>query len=552
MQKINTIIRTSNIAILIALFFIPYLASSQIYIEKLDEKINSPEFDELGPILHNNILYFTKVASPDYVKDNMSTNSLSSSLKNIFSQIAGKRIEDVSTSEFNQDIWVAELTESGKTSWINHPKTPLNNAFPNSVCSYFPKENALIVINQFYDDGTIAEGFSKVIIKNGKYEKPQPMDIFGYEDFGTDVNMCMSHDEQHLFISMKGADSKGKNDLYVCVKIGDNLWSKPRLLSGNMNTPFNETSPFITPDKKTLIFSSDRPGGQGKHDLYISQRLDYSYRNWSDPVPLESPINTENDEYLAILSSNKKYLYFSSNRDGSSDIFRVDMERPEFLPENLTLYLKIINAETGKVTRGEIQWKSLYDEEYEGFFRTYTGEFELEIKKNEPFVFQVDKRGFASERVEISPWDLVVNNITRKELEIYIHPGETVKKKKEYAFPFGDKRTFTLEEIFFAKGSDAVLPQSTKELNKLTQVLADNPNIEILIEGHTDNVGDPQALKDLSLKRAQAIKSYLVLNGIDESRLDVIGYGSEKALNGNETEKEREKNRRVEIRITKE
>lgn len=528
------------------------MAFSQFYVEKLDEKINSEEFDELGPVLNNNIIYFTKVASPDYVQENTSSSGFSSSLKSIFSQIAGETVENISSSEFNQDIWVAEIDENGKTNWVNHPKSPLNNIYPNSACSYFDNENALIVINQFYDDGSISEGFSKVSIKNGKYQKPIPLGIYEYEDFGTDVNMSISEDGQHLFISMKGPGTRGQNDLYVCVKIGDNLWSRPRQINGDINTPYNETSPFITPDKKTLIFSSNRPGGKGNQDLYISQRLDYSYRNWSEPVALEAPINSEHDEYLAMLTDDKKFLYFSSNRDGSSDIFRVDMERPEFLPEDLTLYLKIINAETGKITRGEIQWKSQYDKEYEGFFRTYTGEFELVLKKNEPFVFQVDKRGFTSEKVEISPWDLVVNNITRKEIEIYIHPGETVKEKKEYGFPFGNNRTFTLDEIFFAKGSDAVLPQSTAELNRLAKVLTENPNIEILIEGHTDNIGDKNALKELSLKRAQSIKAHLVLSGIDESRLDVIGYGSEKSLNGNETEKEREKNRRVEIRITKE
>ena len=538
--------------LLILLFsaLFPLFGVSQIYVEKLDDKINTEEFDELGPVLNGNQLFFTKVASPDYEKSVQ--KSTLKSLKSIFSQISGKRVDDIANSDFNQDIWVAQLDPAGKTEELMHPSVPLNNAYPNSVCSYFMKENALIVLNQFYDDGSISEGFSKVLIRDGSYQKPTPLKVHEYEDFGTNVNMSMSEDGQHLFISMKGEGSQEGNDLYVSLKIGDNFWSKPQKISGSVNSAYNESSPFITPDKKTLIFSSDRPGGKGKQDLYICSRLDYSYKNWSEPVSLEYPINSEHDEYLAALTDDKQFLYFSSNRDGSSDIFRVDMNRPEMLPEELTLYLKIINAETGEVTRGEVQWKSQYDEEYEGFFRTYTGEFELVLKKNEPFVFQVDKRGFASEKVEISPWDLVVNNITRKEIEIYIHPGEKIKEKKEYEFPFGTKRKFTMDEIFFAKGSDAVLPSSNKEMDRLAKVLTENENLSILIEGHTDNVGDKQALKDLSLKRAKAIKSYLVLSGIEESRIDVIGYGDEKALNANETEREREKNRRVEIRIIKE
>ena len=499
-------------------------------------------------------MYFTRVASPDFIKQfsDKPLSKMKRSLSSIFTQMAGKKIDDIEKSEYNQDIWIATINEGGKTENIKHPGYPVNNVYPNSVCSYYPKEDALIVLNQFFDDGSISEGFSK-IRKDGKsFGKPIPMDIFEYADFGTDVNMSMSQDGQHLFISMKGPDSKGKNDLYVSIKIGENFWSKPKRILGEINTSHNESSPYISPDKKTLIFSSDRPGGNGKHDLYICTRLDYSYKNWSEPKRFEEPINTEHDEFLAFLSQDEKYLYFSSNRDGTSDIFRVDLERPEFLSENLTVYIKIINAETGEVTRGEIQWKTKYEDEYEGFFRTYTGEFEMVIKKNQPFIFQVDKRGFASEIVEISPWDLVVNKITKKELEIYIHPGKKVKEKKEYPFPFGKQRTFTLDEIYFQKGKDIVLSKSLTELDRLVAVLQEHNNISILIEGHTDNVGNKDALKKLSLDRAKTIKSYLVVNGIDEHRIEVFGHGADKALNGNESEKEKEVNRRVEIRIIKE
>ena len=222
------------------------------------------------------------------------------------------------------------------------------------------------------------------------------------------------------------------------------------------------------------------------------------------------------------------------------------------LPEDLIVFIKIINAETGEVTRGEIQWKTKYEDEYEGFFRTYTGEFEMVIKKNQPFIFQVDKRGFASEIIEISPWDLVVNKITKKELEIYIHPGKKVKEKKEYPFPFGKQRTFILDELYFQKGKDIVLSKSMTELDRLVSVLQEHINISIMIEGHTDNVGNVDALKKLSLDRAKAIKAYLVVNCIEENRIEVFGHGADKALNGNESEKEKEVNRRVEIRIIKE
>ena len=126
------------------------------------------------------------------------------------------------------------------------------------------------------------------------------------------------------------------------------------------------------------------------------------------------------------------------------------------------------------------------------------------------------------------------------------------KEKKEYPFPFGKQRRFTLDQIYFQKGSDIVQPKSIPEIDRLFKVLNEHKNISIQIEGHTDNVGDKEALIDLSLKRAKAIGAYLVAKGIDKKRIKVKGYGDTLALNANATEQEREKNRRVEIRIIKE
>lgn len=537
------------------LAFLPCV-NAQFYIEKLDEKINTEEFDELGPALDvsGQTMYFTRVASPDFIQkfgDNLESKN-DTTLANIFSEIAGKQIDDISTSDYNQDIWVATLSGQGMTENLRHPDYPVNNVYPNSVCSTYPEENAIIVINQFPVDGNILEGFSKILItEEEEYQQPIPLSIFDYEDTGTSVNLCMSQDGQHLFISLKREDSQGHNDIYVSLKIAKNLWSKPERIEG-INSEFNESSPFITPDKKVLYFSSNRPGGIGKHDLYFCNRLDYSYKKWSEPQILEYPINTEHDEFLAFLTQNEKYLYFSSNRDGSSDIFRVDLERPKFLPEDLTIKLKIINAETLEITRGEIQWKTKYEDDFEGFFRTYSGEFDMTLRKNQPYLFQVDKRGFTSEQVEIDPWSLVSQSITQKEIEIYVHPGKKIKEKKEYPFPFGKQRRFTLDEIYFQKGSDIVQPKSIPEIDRLFKVLDEHKNISIQIEGHTDNVGDKQALIDLSLKRAKAIGAYLVAKGIDKKRIKVKGYGDTLALNANTTEQEREKNRRVGIRIIKE
>jgi outer membrane protein OmpA-like peptidoglycan-associated protein len=78
-----------------------------------------------------------------------------------------------------------------------------------------------------------------------------------------------------------------------------------------------------------------------------------------------------------------------------------------------------------------------------------------------------------------------------------------------------------------------------------------NPNMRIRIEGHTDNVGKAEDLMQLSLDRANAIRTFLMERGIDGQRVDVVGHGPKFPLSDNSTDQERAKNRRVEFIITK-
>lgn len=538
--------------------FIAVSAQAQYYIrvEKLGSQVNSSSFDELGPVLAENDrkMYFTRTASPDFVKtyNTDPNNKNKPSLEAIYSEMTGKEISDISNSSFNQDIWYADLDATGKPSEVYHPGFPLNNAFPNSVCAEYSTENALIVINQFHEDGSVSEGFSIVRQNSNGYEVPVPMDIHDYKDWGNNVNLTLSEDGDKVFVSMRGNSDYEGNDIYFSVRIGSNLWSPLKKLDAPINSPYNESSPFLTKDGKMLIFASNRIGGMGKHDLYYSKRLDFSYQKWSEPIPFEAPINTEHEEFLANLDASGKFLYFSSNRDGTSDIFRANLKVPEHLEKHLQLTLKIVHAETKEVLRGEIQWKFLEDDAWRGFFRSYSGIFDHTVKKTRKLVFKVEKRGFTSETVQVDPMQFISQDITKKEIEIYLHPGKKIIPKAEYPFPFVKHRTFRLDEIYFGKGSPQVLPKSKRALNRLAEILKKHPKLEIEIEGHTDNVGDEAALMELSLNRAKAIRAQLVVSGVEENRILVRGYGASKPLNGNTTERERQKNRRVEIRLIKE
>ncbi len=108
----------------------------------------------------------------------------------------------------------------------------------------------------------------------------------------------------------------------------------------------------------------------------------------------------------------------------------------------------------------------------------------------------------------------------------------------------------TLNNIFFNSNKSEILPASYEELNKLSDYLFANTNTFIQINGHTDNTGSEEENKKLSEARAKAVSTYLVTKGIDEKRINYIGYGSVKPIASNDTEEGKQKNRRVEFVIT--
>lgn len=552
--------------------------NSQIVVESFDKSINTSQYEEIGPILSKDgsTLYFTRVASPDFIRRYTASpiGSGEKSLHSIFSEFSGKDVKDISSSPYNQDIWVAKIDRDMNVQYVQHPDYPLNNAFPNSVCAILPEENSLIVINQFGSDGSIEEGFSKVKIDGiNNYRPPVGMDIHNYYDEGENVNLTISRDGQHIFISMERNDGKGMNDLYVAVKVGDNKWTEPKLLNDAINTPYNETSPFLTPDKKTLFFSSSKPGGAGGQDLYMSQRLDYSYRSWSKPVRLEEPINGPAHDFLAYLSDDGRYLLFNSTRNGSSDIFYIDFERSDILKRPLQVNVIVVDASTGELTRAQIHHGYAANDKYEGFFNSYNGQYSIELRRNQPYIFDVRKRGYVDKSVIINPLEKSSVGIESDTIIIEMEPWNSnsvasfpavkksditkeYQKKKEpeskYPFTFDKQNKVVLSEIYFEKSTPYVLSKSINAIEKLVEMMNDFPSMEILIIGHTDNVGGKDALKKLSETRANAIKNYCVAYGIEESRIHTIGKGASEPLNANSTEEEKQQNRRVEIEILKE
>ena len=537
---------------------------AQDRLEKLGKEINTDHFDEIAPVISQDgeTLFFTRVGDPsfnktlmDYEKDlskSYADKMYYDKLREVYSELSEEQVVDPITSPFNQDIWIAKLADK-KILSVEHPGFPINSALPNSVCSLTPDSNKYVIINQFRTNGDMERGFSFIQRKSsGEFSFPEPLHILKFYTNSADVSLTMSKDEDVLIISLDREDSYGENDLYVCFKLRKNLWSEPINLGPMINTKKSEITPFLSRDKRRLYFASNRENSIGGRDIYLSHRKDYSFKKWTKPERLKAPINSEYDDHQPYFNEKTGYFYLASKRDGSSDIYRLQMNPVEELEEPLIVNVKIMNSATNRLTQAELFYGPNDVSDYLDYFHTYTGGYQFKIEKNEIFKLRPFKRGFTSRVVRIDPNHLLKEGKTFVELILYVDPKSEEETSRPFVREESTPKTLNLKNIYFERTKSVILRQSYKELDRIAGILLKDPSINILVEGHTDNVGNPDDLVALSEERTVAVKKYLIKKGISGKRIKVIGYGASKPLLDNSSEVKKWRNRRVEIKVIEE
>ncbi|MFK7775717.1 MAG: OmpA family protein [Saprospiraceae bacterium] len=533
---------------LITIFFSSATFAQIFKVEPMNNGINTSEYDEISPVISidGKTLYFTRVGHPTFdrtlkldgvnIANQLNENDYQNKLKDIFSKIAGKEVRDPQRSKFNQDIWIAESIFDNFEK-ITHPNYPLNNALPNSVSALTPNGNELVVINQFSQFGGLDKGFSITRkTSDNEWTFPEPIEIKNYSNNNSDVNLAMSADGNILILSMQRYDSFGDNDLYVCFKIGHNQWSEPQNLGPKVNTVYRETTPFLSEDGKRLFFSSNRKGSLGGSDIFYLIRNGDSWEDWSVPYRFVEPINSDADDSQPFFNSATGYLYFSSNREGSLDIFKAELMPPN--PIQVNVKGQILNVKTNKRQPARILFAPVGEDHLESVYVSDDGKFELNLPKGKTYRLIAERPGFEGKE-ELLTFRTDYVYYKTHFLDLYLDPMQ-VNSKVE------------LKPIFFEQSKAVVLEESYASLDELAEFLNENWTVSIRIEGHTDNQGDKLALQKLSEERAKAIKEYLVYKKfIQPLRIETVGMGDKSPLNNNKNNQLRAKNRRVEVIITK-
>ncbi len=512
--------------------------------EKLHEGINTAYYDEIGPVVSRDghSLYFTRVASPDFDRtliingqdvNHLDPDSYEDYLRYAYYQLVGTPVSDPHNSDFNQDVWVAESVQ-GYFDRISHPSYPLNNALPNSICAFTSEPNEFIIINQFPESGGVENGFSTIRRRqDGSWTQPKSIKIKDYYTEGKGVSLTMSSDESVLILSLKREDTQGESDLYVSFREGPNLWSIPQNMGSVVNSPGKETHPSLSEDMTLLFFSSTRVGSKGS-DIYFCRRTGEGWDEWSDPERLPEPINTSFNDGYPHYNQASGYLYFASTREGSSDIYRVRLH-DEQKQEEVMIRGRLINSLTGFPIKGDVHFEMTGEGYYRNFYLSEDGYFRILVPKGKPIEMLAEKEGYIA-----TPYT------------IYLDPNKHYYSACELDFlldPLEEGTKISLDPIYFEQSKAVILQESEAALQRLLHIMEMHPDLYIRIEGHTDNVGKEEELQKLSEQRAQAVKNYLVKQGVAKSRIKTIGFGGRFPLNDNSTEQLRKQNRRVVVRI---
>ncbi|MNK09484.1 Photosystem I chlorophyll a apoprotein A2 [compost metagenome] len=437
------------------------------------------------------------------------------------------------------------------------------------------------------------EDFFTSTLKDKTWSKPIPLsDKINTSKYNEGAQSITPDGLYLFFTGCNRPDGLGRCDIYVSHKDGKE-WGEPFNLGATINSPYWESQPAISPDGGTLYFVSNRPGGVGGYDIWKSSLKADGY--WSVPENLGPEINTPYDEHTPFLHPDGKTLYFSSDGwpgMGNKDIFmsRAEENGKWSKPENLGYPINTLNEETGLIVTPDGS-SGLFSSNLKGGF----GDMDIyqfkipQNKKPQPITYvkgivtDKESKSFLEANVQVinlKTGKIAYNDMTSKEtgdfLAVmpiggnyafnvtangYLFYSENYQLDSAYVNkPFLVEvhlekltagKNMVLKNIFFNTNEYALLPTSLTELSTLKDLLKNNARLHIEIQGHTDNVGNDLQNEKLSLQRAKAVYDYLIEADIDRERLTFKGYGKTKPIAPNDTEAQRRQNRRTSFVITK-
>ena len=530
-----------------------------LLVHRLSDRVNSPN-REIKPLLTRDkmTLYFSRRWHPGNVGGE-------------------KDMEDIWFSDFDK-----KAQQWGTAGNIGEP---LNNSTPNFISSFLREgdEDLIILGNEYLKEG-MHNGISKSRrTSDSTWTYPESLHIFNDLNENENVNFWLTPDGQVLIISEEGRDTEGYRDLYVSFLQKNGVWTEPLHTGSTINTAGEEEAPYLMPDKKTLFFTSNGHSGYGKKDIFMTRRLDHSWKRWTEPENLGPMINTELDDMFFFLPSDGSFGYFCREIEGNDlDIHAFTLPLIAKQDRMVSLRGEMTDPDTRQPLGDvEVLFSRLRDGEEAGRVRTDAGgNYSIELPTGEIYSYRAEIPGFIPMTSTVDLLDVpephVVDsadpaqNIMRSVSITLATPKlkrdemlnakrqapahtvqssattERVAPTKANARVASGKHFVTSTLALFDFNKDVLKQQNWIDIRNLANFMKDYPKAVVQLAGHTDA---HEHDKSLSERRVKAVKKALADWGIKEDRLELVWQGKEVPVASNSTRKGRNLNRRVEFTI---
>lgn len=523
------------------LMYIKKLSESTSYYRvKNLEAINSPAI-EYAPVFLNNELYYTSSRGSGKIYEATGTPFT--------------HIYKAATKGANVDVSTIESLSAINTDGVNDGTLAFS---PDGKIMVFGKGNS----------GRKKDGFDIDLylsrFRNGEWQEPIPINIntqikesdpniarVKMANYSWDSTPAFSLDGRTLYFASNREGGYGGTDLYSARMDSRGRFSRVKNLGPEINTPGNEMFPYVAEDGN-LYFASDGHPGFGGLDLFAAKRV-----NGKNSIEnLGQPMNSNADDFGIYLFRPDRG-FFTSNREGGmgdDDIYTFVNEDPNLKIVNYYLqgitYTPNSKGELEILPNTKVSLSDANGEVLQDYVTGNDGKFLFRVYENEDYDLLGETEGYLVKRQLYTTKGRSVDPTTLKELVTNITLDTILVLDK-----IEINKIFALENIYFDFDKYDIRSDAAKELDKLVELLTDNPEIKIEMGSHTDSVGTHAYNIELSQNRAQSTVNYLIRNGISPDRLTAKGYGEEKPIarntnpDGTDNPTGRDKNRRTEFKI---
>ncbi len=512
----------------------------RITINNMGDSINS-EFTDHSPVISadESVLIFTSRRENDF------SNEIDSD---------GEFDENIYISYFSDNKWTKPISISDSINTANHEASIGLSVDGQKLFIYKSDDEGSIYLSNLEGD---------------VWSKPQKLGST-INTKARETHATLSADGNSLYFTSDRKGGYGGLDIYVAQRKIAGGWSPAKNLGPSINTASDERAPYIHPDGQTLFYSTKSLGGLGGFDIFTSKINEFN--TWTKPVNLGYPINTSADDVFYVPSADGQRAYYASKKEdgfGRSDIYLIGLKEAEM--SKITIMTGKIYICRGSLPDVSITVMNAKNDEVVGIYspNSKTGKFLFVLNKGGQYnvIFESNGKIILSEKLHV-PEDAAYQQLY-KVIKIPVDPpcdNEELAMMEEQEFAGGVNidnidengivydKNIKIENILFPYNNATEIPKN-QSLEKLAIYLKSNPNAIIEVGAYADASGRAYYNYQLSVKRGNAVKTYLVNKKVKAEQVVVQGYGEENPItlnknsNGVRIKESMRYNRRIEFRV---